>query len=46
MNYFGHICILIIASTSATTGAIQVQPEMHPLVQPHKHPLMYLYGDR
>ena len=27
---FGKICRLTIASTSATTGAIQVQPQLYP----------------
>ena len=43
MNNFVQICALMIASTSATTGATQVQPQVHLLVQPK---IQHLYGDR
>ena len=45
MNYFVHICTLIIASTSETTGATQVQPQVHTLVQSHMPFYVHLYGD-
>ena len=45
MNHFVHICALMIASTSANTGATQVQPQEHSLVQPQMNTLMHLYGD-
>ena len=33
-----HICALMIASTSATTGVTQVEPQVHLLVQPQIPP--------
>ena len=44
MKHFVHIRTLIIASKSATTGAAQVQPQVHSLVQPHIQSLAHLYG--
>ena len=38
VDHFVQICALMIASTRATTGATQVQPQINPLV--------HLYGDR
>ena len=37
MKHFVHIRTLIIASKRATSGATQVQPQVHHLVQPHIH---------
>ena len=37
MKHFVHIRTLIIASKKATSGATQVQPQVHHLVQPHIH---------
>ena len=45
MNRFVHICALIIAPESATTGTTQVKTHMHPIVQPHMHSFVHLYGD-
>ena len=38
VNHFVQICALLIASTIATAGATQVQPQINLLV--------HLYGDR
>ena len=46
MNHFVYICALVIGSTSATTGETQAQPQVHPLVKPHMHLLVHIYGDR
>ena len=38
-------CALIIASTSITLGATQVQLQVLPLVQPQMHLYVHLYGN-